>query len=136
MLLLSHTWLIRNSAWWWRKEVPQFSIPSSCIWYFKTVQCVSIFPLENHKFPALSEGFGPMIPISVVGMLVGALQSPELLAVTGVWAGGAELPLLLLSRIRGAAATGLVPELALLAVRLRFLQYICNYHTLLYILLW
>lgn len=135
MLLLAHTWLIRNSAWWWRKKVPEFSIPSSCTWYFKTVQCVSIFPLEieDHKFPALCEGLGHMMPISVAGMLVLLCRAPS----CWVWLESEQEELSYPCCC--SAGSGmlhpllLVPKLALLAVRLRVLQYISNYNTLFYI---
>lgn len=74
ILLLAHTWLIRSSAWQWGKEVPEFSILSSCMQYLKIMPYLSLFfffSTWNGRwyFPVLCKGFGQAIPVSVEGML-------------------------------------------------------------------
>lgn len=137
MLLLAHTWFIRNSARWWRKEVPEFSVPSLCIWYFKTVQYVSIFPLEIEDVNSLLCAKDlAMIPTSVEGMLVLLCRAPS----CWPWLESEQEELSYLCCC--SAGLGmlqplvLVPKLALLAVRLRFLNiFVITIHYSIYITL-
>lgn len=123
VIIHSYEWLIRNSAWWWRKEVSEFSIPSLCIWYFKTVQYVSIFPLKVEGVNSLlCVKDLATIPISVEGMLVLLCRAPS----CWLWLESEQEELSYLCCC--SAGSGmlqplvLVPELALLAARLRFLN--------------